>query len=149
MQKLNANEVTFLYSEMLSPDVTRSYLRTKTSEGVYIKETNENLTGLVSGADMSLMVDNDQLAQMLANNKNYYLQNTLNALSGGVGGGVAGAIIGSIIPVVGTIIGALIGAGVSLGATLINNSLTTDNMRNAPNEIKNSNGNAYFNMSYT
>lgn len=140
-QKLNNKNLTLLYTEVLTPDITRSYLRIKDPTGVYIQETDENLTGLVDSADMSLMVDNDQLSQMLANNKNFYLQNYLNvgekALMGGIGGAVAGGGYG-----------ALISAGVNAGMSLINMQLSIDNMRNAPKDLKNSNGNAYFNTSY-
>jgi len=142
LQKLNTDRFIFEYSEALTPDVTRSYLRIKNPSGVYIGATSENLTGLVDSADMSLMVDNDQLSQMLANNKNFYLQNVLNvgekALMGGIGGAIAGGGWGS-----------LISAGVNAGMSLINVNLSIDNMRNAPKDLKNANGNAYFNMTYT
>lgn len=141
IQKLNMKSLVFEYTEALTPDITRSYLRVKNPTGVYISETDENLTGLVDSADLSLMVDNDQLSQMLANNKNFYLQNYLNigekALMGGIGGAIAGGGYG-----------ALISGGVNAGMSLINMNLTVDNMRNAPNDLKNANGNAYFNTMY-
>lgn len=140
-QKLNNNNITLLYSEALTPDITRSYLRIKQPNGIYIEDTDKNLTGLVDSADMSLMVDNDQLSQMLANNKNFYLQNYLNigekALMGGIGGAIAGGGVG-----------ALVSAGVNAGMSLINGTLSIDNMRNAPKDLKNANGNAYFNVMY-
>lgn len=140
-QKLNNKNLTLLYTEVLTPDITRSYLRIKDPTGVYIQETDENLTGLVDSADMSLMVDNDQLSQMLANNKNFYLQNYLNvgekALMGAVGGAIAGGGIGGVIT-----------SSVNAGMSIANMYLSIDNMRNAPKDLKNSNGNAYFNTSY-
>lgn len=141
-QKLNMKEFSLIYSEVLTPDITRSYARIKQPTGIYIEETSQNLTGLVDSADMSLMVDNDQLSQMLANNKNFYLQNYLNigekALMGGIGGAIAGGGYG-----------ALVSAGVNAGMSLINMNLTIDNMRNAPKDLKNANGNAIFNTIYT
>lgn len=142
LQKLNTNNLTFIYSESLTPDITRSYFRLKNPSGIYINETSENLTGLVDSADMSLMVDNDQLSQMLANNKNFYLQNYLNigekALMGGIGGAIAGGGYGAVVS-----------AGINAGMSLLNMNLTVDNMRNAPKDLKNANGNAIFNTIYT
>ena len=141
LQKLNMKDFELRYTEALTPDITRSYTRIIGTSGIYISETSQNLTGLVDSADMSLMIDNDQLSQMLANNKNFYLQNVLNIGEKTVMGAVGGAVAGGGA-------GAVAGAVVEGGMSAINVGLTIDNMRNAPNDLKNSNGNAYFNTMY-
>lgn len=142
LQKLNRKRFEIRYTEALTPDITRSYARIVGNDGVYISETSQNLTGLVDSADMSLMVSNDQLSQMLANNKNFYLQNVLNIGEKMVMSGIGGAIAGRGI-------GAVVGATGEGLMSSIQFGLTLDNMRNAPKDLKNSNGNAYFNTMYT
>lgn len=142
LQKLNTDSFVCEYSEALTPDITRSYFRIKGTDGVYIAECSQNLTGLVDSADMSLMVDNDQLSAMLANNKNYYLQNALKigekTFAGAVAGGLKGGIPGAVVGGVGGAVGSVIDMGLSI-----------DNMQNAPHQLLNSNGNAYFNTMYS
>lgn len=132
LQKTNANSFTFLMTEALAPDITRSYVRwaNPNNESVYIYDTTENLTGLVASGDMSLMVDNDQLSQMLANNKNFYLQNALNIGERAIGGGFMESFR-------------------SIGMGVLNTELSVDNMRSAPHSLISANGNAYFNTQYT
>lgn len=145
LQKLNKQTVKTLYTEPPVPDISRSYFRVTDTDGVYIDKCDENLTGFVDGADMSLMVDNTQLAQTLAENKNFFLQQTLSivepAMTGLVGGALAGGPAGLITGAIGAGVGAITG--------IINKNITIDNMRNAPNMIKNANGNAYFNVQYS
>lgn len=143
VQKLNKSILEFKYTEALTPDITRSYFRVSNADGVYISETSQNLTGFVDNADMSMMVDNDKLSQMLAENKNYYLQNVLNVGTGILTGAVGGSFIGKNAG------GAIAGAAVGLIGSVVNNALTVDNMKNSPNDVKNSNGNTMFNVSYS
>lgn len=138
LQKVNSNVIKTKYSEAITPDITRSYFRITNLNGVYIDKCDENLTGLVSSFDNSLMVDNDQLSQMLAQNKNFYLQNVLNTGERVVGGAIGGMITGkSAYSIFGGVAEGVIG--------MINTTLTIDNMRNAPKDVRNANGNAYFN----
>lgn len=122
------------YTEALTPDVTRAYARMNDLSGVYIPETADNLTGLVTSEDNSLMVDNDQLSAMLAQNKNYYLQNSIN---------IGGEIMGSIGKIATGNIGAGLSGLVGAGKAALDIGLTTDNMRQAPNSVSNANGSAY------
>lgn len=142
LQKVNTNLLKPIVSSPKTPDIKRLYFRLNELTGVYIKESAENLTGLVSSDDNNLMVDNDYLSQTLAENRNFFLQQTVGiaepAISFVSGGGLqkrdiaeAGGVLG------GTIVGAL------------NSALTIDNMRAVPNIVKNSNGNVYFNVAYS
>lgn len=145
LQKLNKQSIKTLYTEPPVPDISRSYFRVTDTDGVYIDKCDQNLTGFVDGADMSLMVDNTQLAQTLAENKNFFLQQGLSVVEPAMTGLIGGALAGGPA---GLITGA-IGAGVGLITGIINKNITIDNMRNAPNMIRNANGNAYFNVQYS
>lgn len=137
IQKLNAKEITLLYTEALTPDVTRAYLRIETS-GIYIAKCAENYTGLLSAQDNALAVQNDQLSAWLANNKNYFMQATVTALKGVATGAMGGAVAGGIS-------GAGMGALTSISRSAFDFAsleLTLDNMRSAPAMLKNANGNA-------
>lgn len=132
--------LTFIYNEGLTPDITKGYARLKAPDGLYIEDTNINLTGLVISNDYSLMVANDQLSQMLANNKNFYLQQAVN-----IGKGVASSTIkgGEKGGTEGAMVGATTGA-INAGLSVLDTALTIDNMRNAPSQVRNANGNVYF-----
>lgn len=113
------------YNEALTPDITKGYARLSEHRGLYIDDTTQNLTGLVISNDQSLMVANDKLSEVLANNKNYFLQQALQ-IGGDIGKGFNS--------------GDLLGTG--LGIT--NRYLEFDNMRSSPQQVKNANGNVYF-----
>lgn len=127
LQKVNNKKFKVAYTEAFTPDITKGYCRIYDLKGVYIKDCQENLTGLVYSNDNSLMVDNDKLSEMLANNKNFFLQNALQM----------GATIPQAItkPVTTTLENAF---------NIVDKALTLDNMRSAPTNIKNANGNIYF-----
>ena len=128
--KIGGESFKFEYNEALTPDITKAYARLNGHKGLYIDKTADNLTGLVVSNDQSLMVANDKLSEMLANNKNYYLQQGLNIGTNFL------ANMGK-----GNIVGAFGGAGSSLFKTYY---LDYDNMRASPSQIKNANGNVYF-----
>ena len=132
IQKLNKEKIKIGYSEALTPDLTKGYARIYDTSGVYIKECEENLTGIVYTNDNSLMVDNDQLSQMLANNKNFFLQQGLN-IGKAVGESVSALFSGRFDKPIETLFG------------MVDKSLSIGNMRNAPNQVSNANGNVYFN----
>lgn len=142
LQKLNSEKIETLYTEPITPDISRSYFRVCKTEGVFIDETSQNLTGFVESADMSLMADNTHLGKMLAENKNYYMQKQMSIASplamGAVSGLMAGGPIGAVV---GTVAGAIGG--------IINQEMTQDNMRNSPNEVANANGSVPFNIACT
>lgn len=145
IQKLQESRISFLYSEPIQPEITKYYMRVNAPAGLYLEGTEENYTGLVGSTDNALAFTNDQYAAFIANNKNFYLQSnmkialgavrsTAGAISQGVRGNPAGAV------------GTLAGTGLSIAETLIDRSFTVDNMRSAPDQMKNANGNVLFNL---
>lgn len=138
-QKLNKRNIKLSVTEALTPDVTRNYLRIHDTQGVYIDKCEFNYTGLVYSNDNSLMVDNDQLSAMLANNKNFWLQSNINPLLE-MGGGAFGLLTGNKAGATD-----LIKGSADFAKSIINMNLTIDNLRNAPNVIKNANGSVVFN----
>lgn len=133
---LKTNGVVNLeYTESLTPDITRYYACIVSPEW-YGVGSNNNLTGLVGSMDTSLMVSNDKLAEMLAYNKNYYMQNNASW------GMQALQSVGSIFS--GNIIGGIMGLA-NTGLDIWQQGMTRDNLRSAPNTIKNANGDTCFN----
>lgn len=134
--KIFSNTIKFLYNEALTPDITKGYARLKAPTGLYVADNNINLNGLVISNDYSLMVANDQLKQFLANNKNFFLQQALNigqkTIAGALAGGFAQGGYGAV-------------AGATSGLMSIPNiAMQLDNMRSAPDQLRNGNGNVYF-----
>lgn len=129
LQKLNKNQIKVQYTEGLTPDVTKGYARIYDTSGVYIKECGDNFTGLVYSNDQSLMVDNDQLSQMLANNKNFFLQQGINIGKDLVNSFQSGKPLEGLF---------------NTAFDIIDQGLTLDNMRHAPHQVQNANGNVYF-----
>ena len=143
LSKINDTSPTFLYNETLVADVTKYYCRLKSS-GLYIKESENNYTGLVGSVDNSIAVTNDQYANFIANNKNYWLQSTgevatglLTTIAGLIGGFMVGGPVGAVVGGIGGVAG--------IAGKQINKQLTADNMKQAPNLLKNAMGNVYFN----
>ena len=144
IQKINSNDILFMYSEPIQPEITRYYMRLKPT-GLYLKGTEENYTGLVGSTDNGLAFTNDQYAAFIANNKNFYLQSNMKIVTGAlkstagiVGQAASGKVAGAV--------GSGISAGLDVAQTLIDRSMTVDNMKNAPDQLKNANGNVIFNM---
>lgn len=138
-QKLVGNRFKFQYTEALTPDITKGYARIKPEDGnigLYQPDSAINLTGLVLSNDYSLMIANDKLSEMLANNKNFYLQQALNIGQGAIAGGLAGGMSGGPG-------GAVLGVASSLMA-IPKTIMNIDNMRASPNQVKNANGSVYF-----
>ena len=157
--KLSNDIVTIKYTEPLTPDITKKYIRiVGSSSQFYNKNTSENLTGFINSDDTSLMVENTAYASVLANNKNFFLQNSINR-SFDVGQGVFGAITGALQGAFftgGNPIGAITGAGVSIAQTSfnsvkskINENLSVDNLKNAPNSVSGALGNSIFQSMYS
>jgi hypothetical protein len=177
--KLGQSQQTIVYTEALTPDVTRRYIRFKCNDGYYNSQLSENLTGYVVTDDTSVILESSAYQSMLANNKNFFLQNSVNrdaelartnigiggtiasSVLGIVGSAATGAVMGGGIP--GAIAGVGIGianTAVGIGTTLansyksqeisrINEELTVDNLKNAPNSINGAKGNVIFNSMYS
>ena len=153
LQKLNKQNLEIMLTEPFVPDMTKKFIRFSNLDGVYIEKTRENLTGFVLNNDTSLALTNDQYKQMLANNKNFFLQNSINrnfnlvqgltssgmAIAGGAGNPLA--TVGGVIGGVNTI--------ANFAKSKINEDLTIDNLKNAPDIIQGAKGNVIFENMYS
>lgn len=143
VQKINSNNISILYSEPIQPEVTKYYARIKAPSGLYIEATNESYLGLIGSSDNGLSIANNTYAQFLANNKNFWMQSNLNIFENAMKGAIGGAI--SSKGKVSSAVTAGIGAGIGALDSIVERHYTIDNMKNAPNSIKNANGNIIFN----
>lgn len=162
IQKLNESTVTFEYSEPITPEITKYYMRVAGDTGLYEDGTDENYTGLVGSTDNSLAYTNDQYAAFIANNKNFFLQSNMKIVTSGIKSaiGVGGNIVSGNRAAAagkaneaaghyGSAIGGGISAVIDTATALIDRSLTIDNLKSAPDQLKNANGNVIFNMFVT
>lgn len=151
--KINSNNPTFNYYEVLTPDMTKSLLVLNPPDSsIYVKGTANNYSGLMATQDMSILFSNTKLDEFLANNKNAFLSFQTNqvfaAIKGVTGAAAAGATTSALGGPTNPVLAGVnvASAGVSTIAGLIQNSiqfgLTIDNMRSAPNTLVNANGNA-------
>lgn len=137
IQKIQENRISFIYTEPIQPEITKYYLRIE-PVGLYGEGTQKNYTGLVGSTDNSLAFTNNQYAAFIANNKNFWMQSNLK-IGTNLGQGVANAISSKSIS-------GGINAVVDTAVSLIDRSLTVDNMKSAPDQLKNANGNVIFNF---
>lgn len=144
IQKISAYEASFLYSEPIQPEITRYYMRLNPT-GLYLEGTEENYTGLVGSTDNGLAFTTDQYAAFLANNKNFFMQSNLKIGIGAVKS-TAGVISQAASGKIAGAVGSGLSAGLDIAQSLIDRSMTIDNMRSAPDQMKNANGNVLFNM---
>lgn len=156
LQKLNNPKPRFLYYEALTPDVTKSLLvyDAPTADGVYIPETKNNYSGLMSTIDNSILFSSSQLAQYIANNKNAFLSFQTNQVFSSAKGFLSAGVSAASTKMIGGPTNPLL-AGLGTGAALMKTgldltqeaiqfNLSIDNMRSAPNQLVNANGNAIF-----
>ena len=129
--KLNSNSLIFLYNETMQPEITKYYCRVQAPSGLYVESTNLNYTGLVGSTDTSTALSNDQYQAFLANNKNFWLQSTFQILGGLNFDAKNGREI--------------LQQGREVASSLLDKVFTTDNLREAPDSLRNANGNALFN----
>lgn len=144
IQKISAYEASFLYSEPIQPEITRYYMRLNPT-GLYLEGTEENYTGLVGSTDSGLAFTNSQYAAFIANNKNFFMQSNLKIGIGAVKS-TAGVISQAASGKIAGAVGSGLSAGLDIAQSLIDRSMTIDNMRSAPDQMKNANGNVLFNM---
>lgn len=174
VQKINADSVRLYVTEALTSDITKGYARLE-NIGCYAEGSAENLTGLVYSNDTSIPFSVDQLSEFLANNKNYSLmqqaqrdyrsevtriQNkaALASMAGNLvtaaasfatGGAGAGAGIQQIGSAINTGIGIAQRNAETQAANEFskqNETMTLDNMRSAPDALRNAQGNILFTM---
>lgn len=177
LQKLNnIYPVKILVTETLTPDLTKGYVRLESVlESCYTEGSDENYTGLVYSNDTSLPISINKLDEFLANNKNYalmqqasrnyneeiyqinrnnnaqqlglnMLMNTYNGLASQSPGFLAdnAYLMGSFY-FSDKATKSRLEAQNSLAR--LNETLTLDNMRCAPEDLKNAQGNIFLCMS--
>lgn len=156
--KLGQKTFDIAYSEPITPDISRSYIRLNNATGLYTAGTTQNFTGTVSTNDNSLIRVTSAYSQMLAQQKNFYQQNSINRdvnMWQGFGTSVLGAIGGMAL-------GGPLGAAAVVGTALtgvnsiashikskMNENFTVDNLKNAPASIQNAKGNVFLNAMAT
>lgn len=170
-QKINkVNErIGFYYNEsVVTPDITRIYIGYKddTDGAIYSKSVYDSITGLITSGDFSLPFTVDVWQQFLAQNKNFFEQGKYNAgmnfgqtavrsvanyigQNAGALAGIATGNVGAVSQVASApfqMAGDLIAGGMSYAQAIKNLNYQADNLRHAPDQIKNVNGNAFFNM---
>lgn len=154
LQKLNHNNLVIERTEVVTPDISRIYARIQGTEGTcYLPDTSSNYTGDVAQNDASLILASSAYQTMIANNKNYFLQNSINrwtnlgtsALASGAAI-ATGAATGNVIGIVGGALG-VAKTGVDLAKSFVNENLTVDNLKNAPGSIRNAQGNIMLSFS--
>lgn len=154
-----SNEPHFIYSEILSPDITKAQLSYDVENSglvseipqVFKEHSMRDFTGLTFTIDLSMWYPSNELQNYLASNKNYLQifnnQQMQRFITGAINS--TGAMIGGIATGNYT--------GISQGSGIITNSvknqielhynrenldLTIDNMANAPDKISSINSNA-------
>ena len=149
LQKLNTEDFKILITETLTPDISKQYVRILPPQNnIYNQQTSENLLGLISQNDNSLTLISTAYQTMLANNKNYFLQNSINRELDRIQG-TAKAVINAGIGNIFGGIGNAVKTGVDYAKSQINEQLTVDNLQNAPSTIQGAKGNAIFSTMYT
>ena len=138
------NILSVLYSEVLNPDITRGYARINIKGGVYNLAFNNNFRGLVFSQDNSQPYSVNNLESFMAQNKNFYTQRAYDT-SASYMSGITNTVVGVI---------ANSPSGITSGLNsiyktttdLINSNLTLDNMKSAPEQIKNADGVSLLNL---
>lgn len=155
-QKLNNNNLEIGFTEPMTPDMTKRYIRILSKGGIYSEDTQNNLTGFVNSNDNSLIMPTSAFQDMLANNKNFFLQkendlkfmgsrSMLNfgksIVNGAMTGGVGGAISQGAQSAA--------NSAMEVASYVINTNLSIDNLKNAPSNIIGAKGNITFENMYT
>lgn len=168
-QKLNTykTRINIKYIENLTADTTRMFAYVddpNNPDNLYTKLLGQAYVGALSSADFAMPYSSDQLVEYLAQNKNFYEQTKYNvdidsikkatsslsnigqaATKGFMYGGPIGALFGAAV-------GAqqaasdLVTGTLTYAQTLKNMEYTADNMRSAPDIVKNASGSAIFNL---
>ena len=147
IQKLNMENFNLKHTETFAPDITKKYIRINLDDtnGLYINESNDNFTGAVISNDTSTILVSTNYQTMLANNKNFFLQNSINRVSS-VANGLVSTGLNLATGNYGAAVSSVTGTAAGLFSSMINEKLTVDNMKNAPSSIQNAKGNIYFYM---
>lgn len=145
IQKLNKKDIDILYTEAIVPDMSRRYIRIK-DNGYYIEALSYNGCGYTNIDDTSTNLVSSAFQTMLANNKNYFLQNIINKTSQTINNLGSTMALSGNLPLSG--VQALSG-GVELATYSINQMLNIDNVKNAPGNASNLKGNIINQLMYS
>lgn len=143
LQKFNTQNLQLLMSEPQTPDFTKNYTRLIPPENntLYIQETKQNLLGLVTSNDNTVLLPTSAYQAMIANNKNYFVQNSYNRAMGFIKSGISIATAGNSAEAAIKTAGAVM----DYAQSVQNQKYEIDNLRNAPSSIESANGNFIFN----
>lgn len=164
--KLGKNDLRIAYTEALTPDISKRYIRISNLDGFYIPELANNLTGYVVSDDTSITLETSAFEGMLANNKNFFLQNSVNRESQMYQARLQTAFnVGtSAINNGANLLGSggmnMLNTGISSAQNMIvanhnyeidkkNELMAVDNLKNAPSSINGAKGNVIFNAMYS
>ena len=120
-------------------------MRVSGGTGIYEDGTDENYMGLVGSTDNALLFTNDSFAAFLANNKNFFLQSNIK-IGVGAAGGTIDAFKAAAYGKGAAVFSGIASSAVNSAISLIDRDLTVDNMKNAPDQMKNANGNVILNL---
>lgn len=132
---LDNNILSGKYTENILIGVNKGYARV--SGGLYVDETLDNYTGVVSGYDTSIPLLRDKWDEYIANNKNFFMQAGFSYVTSLMGAGVNMAMgkYGSAI------------SGATSGYSKMADAIfTKDNMENAPQSLATASGDPFFIM---
>lgn len=153
IQKLQSDNISFLYTEPLQPEVAKYYMRINAPCGLYEEGTESNYTGLVGSNDTGIAVANNVYDSFLANNKNFWMQSNMKIVTGAVKSvaNISSNIATAKTPstALATGVTGVFGTGLDVATSLIDRNMTIDNMKSAPDQLKNANGNVMFNLAVT
>ena len=149
LQKFGTNKSKLLISEPLTPDFTKNYARLKppVDNTLYVQATTQNLLGLVTSNDNTILLPTSAYQSMIAQNKNFYQQASfnrdLNLYKGAasVGANLATGNWGGAIA-------STVNTGLDYYQSVQNQKYEIDNLRNAPGSITAASGNFIFNTLY-
>lgn len=144
LQKFNSKTLQVLMTEPLTPDFTKNYTRLNPPQNntLYVAETTQNLLGLVTSNDNTILMPTSAYQTMIANNKNFFAQNSFNRNMNALDSlfNAAKASKGNAAEFgINTV-----EAGIDYARSVINQEYEIDNLRNAPSSIQAANGNFIF-----
>ena len=145
IQKIAGTSAIFLYSEPILPEITRYYFRLQAPEGLYTEGSDENYMGLVGTSDSAILFTNDNYEAFLANNKNFFMQSNLKIGVGAISN-LIGAAKRTASGNLGGAAASVIGTAANTALDLIDRSMTIDNLKSSPDQMKNANGSVIFNL---
>ena len=168
---LGNGKLTFSCFELLTAEISPTFITYEptalTSLYGPIGSAMVNMVGYLNKNDFSLPYAENQLDTFLANNKNFFAQkeamyteqraqravsgisNIISGLGGAAASGVSGDIGGAFKQGIGAIGGVAVGAmqnELQIAYDKANTAYTLDNMQAGVDNLRNANGNAFFNF---